>query len=304
MSDPEIIDLADGEQVTENGVYRVHIDRYHNDPDLCDGPSISSTGLRAIMNCPVKYWATSIYNPNRRESPKKQHFTIGKAAHAMILEGELPADQFVASPYDAFRTNEAKAWRDDQLASGLEILKEGDLAAIGDMHRALAADPMIKAGLFEGLVECSLIWKDEKTGIWLRSRPDVIPNDDTLADAKFVADSSVRAICRDIGEYRYNMQFALGVEGMRAVLGRKIENCAIVACEKSYPHVVTVAAIDDIAMDWGARLNRVAIDQFAERMKTMDWPGYEPGAVSVGLPAYEVKRLEAMGAIIPELEPA
>ena len=296
----DIRTLAPGEQVTQNGIYHIPIERYHHDRELCDGPSISSTGLRAIMDCPAKYWATSPYNPKRRTPAPKQHFMIGKAAHSMILEGELPESQFAISPYDAFRTNEAKEWRDEQLAAGKSILKETDLTAIHDMHEALAADPMIKAGLFEGMVECSLIWKDEATGIWLRSRPDVIPNNDTLADAKFVADSSPKAIRRALAEYRYNMQFALGVEGMRVVLGRAIQNCAIVACEKSYPHVVTVAAIDDKAMDWGLRLNRVAIDQFAERMKTNDWPGYDAGAVTVGLPAYEVKRLEAMGAAIPE----
>lgn len=300
MSDIEVRNLADGEQITENGIYRIPIDRYHADPALCDGPSISSTGLRAIMNCPAKYWASSPYNPNRRAPPEKSHFAIGKAAHSIVLEGELPESQFAVSPYDAFRTNEAKAWKAEALASGKSVITKKDLDAIYDMHAALAAEPMIKAGLFEGLVECSLIWKDERTGIWLRSRPDVIPNDDTLADAKFVADASTRAICRDIGEYKYNMQFALGVEGIKVVLGRQIQNCAIVACEKTFPHVVSVAAIDDVSMDWGARLNRVAIDQFAERMKSGDWPGYSEGPVTVGLPAYEIKRLEGMGEIIPE----
>ena len=39
-----------GGQITEAGVYAgVGIERYHHDPDLFDGFSISSSGLRALL---------------------------------------------------------------------------------------------------------------------------------------------------------------------------------------------------------------------------------------------------------------
>lgn len=296
------IKLEPDQTITEDGLYLIDIERYHSDPNLCDGPSVSSSGLRTILDCPAKFWAHSIYNPARRDPPEKETFVIGKAAHAMILEGDLP-DTFVISPYDAFRTKEAKEWRDAHQADGFTILKADQLEQIRDMHAALAAEPMIQQGLFEGLVECSLVWRDKETGIWLKSRPDVIPNDDTLADAKFVADASPRALIRDLTAFKYHMQFALGMEGMAVVLGRVIQNCAIVACEKAYPHVVTIGAIDPITLEWGARLNRLAIREFADRLKSGDWPAYEIGPVTVHLTDWEKKRLEGMKESLPEVVP-
>ncbi len=295
------ITLAHDEQITKPGVYRIPIQRYHNDPDLCDGPSISSSGLRAILDCPAKYWAHSPYNPDRRDPPPKQVFTIGKAAHAIILEGELPEDEFVISPYGEHRTKEAREWKASMEAEGIAILKESELAEITDMHKALLADPLIPS-MFEGEIECSLVFQDEETGIWIKNRPDAIPNDDTLADLKFVADASTTAIWRDVTKYRYHMQMALGGLAMRKVLGRKIQNYALVFCEKTWPHVTNIAALDSEAIIWGHRQNRLAINEFARRMKDKDWPGYELGPVTVSLTDFEKKRLKNMGALLPEAE--
>jgi hypothetical protein len=295
------IKLEPDQQITEDGVYLIPIERYHHDPNLCDGPSISSSGLRTLITCPAKYWAYSIYNPDRREPEEKQVFAFGKAAHALILEGELPPDQFQISPFDSFRTNEAKAWKAEMQAAGITILKEDDMATIADIRQALLREPLIQSGLFDGAIECSLVWRDKKTGIWLKSRPDTIPNDDTLVDAKFVADASPRALSFALADYGYHMQFALGMEGMAVVLKRVIQNCAIVACEKKYPHVTQIGAVDPEALEWGARLNRQAIDEFADRMSTGDWPGYEPGPITIFLPDHVKKRLEANKNIIPEV---
>lgn len=330
----EPIILKPGEQVTKNGLYRIPIERYHRDPFLCDGPSVSSSGLRQVYKVPKKFWAHSIYNPERREPPRKTVFTFGKAAHAITLEGGLPRSEFAVHRFANFSSNEGqphdkyttfadfglrydpgkapkggvsystykKAWKEKAERIGLSVLSLDDIRTIAEIYQAIQAEPQVQTGLFQGLIECCLIWKDEPTGVWIKSRPDVIPFDDTQADAKFVEDASPQAINQAITKYNWHMQFALGVEGIARVMGNMIVNNVIVAVEKTFPHVVTIAPIDDESIAFGIRENRVAIDAFARLMEENDWPGYAPGPVTVGLQAWRKKQLENNKNLLPEVQ--
>ena len=60
----EIRKIAYGEKVTEPGIYDMPINWYHD--DCCDGPSVSSSGLRTIeLESPEHYWAHHPANPDR-----------------------------------------------------------------------------------------------------------------------------------------------------------------------------------------------------------------------------------------------
>ena len=72
--------------IDQPGVYQVPEADYHR-KEICAGPSISSSGLRAIANCPAKYWWNSPLNPNRPEQSEARHFTFGRAAHDLVLDG-------------------------------------------------------------------------------------------------------------------------------------------------------------------------------------------------------------------------
>lgn len=52
---------------------------------------------------------------------------LGELAHMFVLGGD--AKGFVVSPYEAFRTNEAKAWRDARQAEGKTIIRKKEYEA-------------------------------------------------------------------------------------------------------------------------------------------------------------------------------
>ena len=49
---------------------------------------------------------------------------LGELVHMFVLGGE--AKDFVVAPYDAFRSNEAKAWRDARKAEGKTIIRKNE----------------------------------------------------------------------------------------------------------------------------------------------------------------------------------
>ena len=295
----------DGGKIAQPGVYDMPIEAYHG--DCCDGPSISSTGLREIeTRSPAHYWAYSVHNPKRAPQESRRHFDVGKAAHALLLgEGEF-AKRFTIRPtcWPDWRTKEARAWRDEQIKAGLVVLLPEDIDTIRGMRDSLADHPLVQQGILNGHVEKSLIWKDRETGIWLKSRPDVIPADPTIyADLKALGDCSPLAIRRAISDHGYHMQLALGGEGMRELLDIRIENYALMCVEKTPPFAVNFKPIDNEAIWYGARQNRRAIRKAAECFASGRWPAYDDDGITAHLTKYALDRLQKEDAagFLPEI---
>lgn len=291
--------LAEGQKITEPGVYDLSMDRYH--ADICDSPSISSSGLRTIWSqSPAHYWYDSPYNPNRPEPKERPHFSTGKAAHHLLYLGRKGFDaEFVVRPekWKDWRTNDAKEWKAEQLKAGLTIITDGELEAITGMARSLGAHPLVKAGILDGAVERSLIFKDAKTGAWLKSRPDNIPASSGLfADLKTTESVSDESLARSLGSFGYHMQGALVGMAAEAVLGTQMEEFALVWVEKAPPHCARVTVLTGADLERGHLQLRRSIDQFAECVATGVWPG--PGgdrtdAEYLQLPAWAAKQIDA-----------
>lgn len=262
-----------GGKISEPGLYaNLPMSVYHS--DCCVGPSISSTGIKQILECPAKYWAFSPLNPNRIEQETTKALSFGKAAHSIVLEKRLSNREFAVSPFNDFRTKVAQQWRDKAERIGLTVLKPDDLQVIAAMYQQIIKHPVVEAGGLDGLVECSLIWQDQATGIWLKSRPDVVPLDDMTLNYKATADASIRAVSRDVEKYGYYISEAMVAMGMAAVLKRQVTNAGLLNQEKSPPYIVSLYELSDAYMAAGLRMVREGIDTFDRCLKANDWPGY------------------------------
>lgn len=285
-------------KISEPGVYALPIEVYHGQPTV--GPSISSSGLRTIWSqSPAHYYVDSALNLKRAPQPDRPAFALGRLAHKLLLEGsDGLAEEFVTRPeqWSDWRTKDAKQWRDDMIAAGKTVITEADLAAVTGMAESLARHPLVEAGILDGFVERSLLWKDAQTGVWLKSRPDVVPRASGLfSDLKTtnsVADSDLE---RSLSDYGYHMQAALVGMASEAVLGRPMEEFALVWVEKAPPHCVRVTVLTGEDLDRGRQQLRRAIDQFAECVATAEWPG--PGgsrrdAEYLTLPPWAAKQID------------
>lgn len=280
-----------GEPITEPGIYAgVPMISYHG-ADLCAGPSISSSGLRTIFaDCPMSYWIESPYNPNRREPDENDAFTVGRAAHHLVLGEDSFARYYVARPatlngtaWNSNRTD-CKEWLNHCLDQGLTVLTPGQIEMIRGMagllpwqrdledsglkNSALAADAL------GGLVEHTIIARDEETGIFLKSRPDAIPLASTqFADFKTTQSVHWKALTRTLDDFRYDMQAVLASMCLEQAIGHPFTAFAFIFAMKRPPHAVEIVELtdDDLA---DAKLDvQAAIRTFARCMETGRWPG-------------------------------
>lgn len=287
--------------ITEPGIYSgVPMAIYHSQ-ELCDGPSISSSGLRKIFNeSPAHFYSTWDGNPDREDGGESAAFTLGRAAHHLLLGEDEFSTLFIGrpeeiggKPWQGNRT-ECKSWLAEQEATGRTVLKPDDIKVIRGMARSLAAHPLVKAGILNGKVEQSMVWKCKDTGLWKRARPDCIPNaSGDFADLKTCVSVQTDDIQRSIFDHGYAQQGALICEGWHAITGNTASSFSLVFVEKSAPYCARVVTLRDEDLIRAERANYAAMETFSKCLTSNEWPG--PGTADAEylyMPEWAAKKID------------
>ena len=265
-----------GEVIDRPGVYKgVPIEVYHS--DCCDGPSISSSGLREIAppnGCPLKYWDNSYLNPDRAPQEQKDHFNLGHAVHTLLLGEKGFGEKYVVRPkeWKDWRTDAAKEWREAQAKAGKIVLVPENLEQIEGMANRVANDRTFRDAL-DGRAERTIVYRD-KTGVWVKARPDCLPSDTTIADLKTCSDASDRACQVAITKYGYHMQMALISSAIEEVLGIRTTEHFLLFIEAKRPFAYNIKPVDNQYIWYGQRQNRAALNIFADALRSGVWPTY------------------------------
>lgn len=282
----------DGQPITAPGIYSgVPIDIYHG-PELCAGPSISSSGLRTIFaESPMDYWIHSPLNPRRIERTESEAFILGRGAHHLLLGEDDFGRYFVARPEElngkAWNGNrtDCKEWLELAAEAGQTVLTPGQMDSIKGMagilpwqegleDSGLANNSLVRAGALSGLIEHTIIAIDRETGVFLKSRPDVIPTGSReFNDFKTSADVSDEAIRKTLDSYRYDMQADLASTCLEQADGHPFESFGFIFADKKPPHAVNVIELDPEDLAEAAKDNRTALRTFAHCLDTGRWPG-------------------------------
>lgn len=288
-------------KVTKPGAYDGIPSADYHRGDICPGPSLSASGLkRLVLDCPAMFWADSALNPKREEKRTKA-LDFGRAAHALQLGEPEFAAEFVVSPYDDYRTKEAREWRD---AQSRVVVSAAQFETIEAMVAALRATPMVAGAFKDGVPERSFFTKDPETGIWLKVRPDWTPNNlaaSLIQEFKTAADIRPRKLAAAVFEYGYEIQAALQLDVVEAVTGEKPLGIAHVVQEKDPPYLATLHYFTPDQLSFGRTRYRAALRIFAEcwdrhragHPERVAWPGYTTEPIPFETPFYIQKEIEA-----------
>jgi hypothetical protein len=275
-----------GGKITERGVYRsIPIDTYHRDTELFDGFSISSSGLRQVLDRPSLYWGFSPYNPQPFEQEDKKPLEFGKAAHMLVLGEEGFASRYVLRPAKApgdpegrawnANNNFCKAWLKEQDKAGRIVITDTEIQHIRFMRDSLQRHDAIKAQILNGRIERSIF--NKHGSIWLKSRPDVFPVDSgDFVDLKTAASVDDDSLSKAIFNHGYHVQAGLLRMIVREVLGADaFTSFTFVFVEKLPPYDVRVKELKGEDIDLGEMQARRAIATVEQCLKRGEWPGYD-----------------------------
>lgn len=287
-------------KVTEPGWHDGISSADYHSAGICDGPSISASGLKKIaLDCPAIYWTDSPFNPNREEQ-RSEALDFGKAAHALML-GEPQFDaEFVVSPYDDFRKKDAQQWREEQTRV---VVTADQLETIRRMVRELRASPQTANAFRHGTPERSFFTRDAETGIWLKARPDWFPDKPAQ---QFIQEYKTAISVRPdrfgmaAFDFGYDIQAALMVDVVSAVLGERVLGIAHIVQMKTPPYLADFQYFSEAHLERGRRLYRAALRIFAEcwerhlsgKPERIAWPGYRDAPAPILTPYRVARELE------------
>jgi PDDEXK-like domain of unknown function (DUF3799) len=270
----------DGQRISKPGVYaHLPLDDYHRG-DICDGPSLSSTHLRILwQKSPEHFWDQSPLNPAAEPRAETEDFILGRAVHHLICGEAGFANHFVVRPATApdgrawnGNNKTCKDWLAEQRKLRKHVLVPDNIAQIRGMAIKISSHPDAPH-MLNGLVERSIFWRDNETGVWLKARPDIIPT----ASGDFVDLKTTRSVMHvdlvlSLGTFGYVQQGALVLEGARA-LDLEAATFSLVWAEKTRPYSVRTSTLIDDDLMRGTRMNRVAIRTFKTCFESKSWPG-------------------------------
>jgi hypothetical protein len=224
------------------------------DEYLSKSDYVSASDLKTFLKSPRSYF----YDKNRTDpKPDKRHFAVGSALHEYIMEKDQFDKNFLVSPKFDRRTKEGKEkYEEFQLkAQGKTIIDEQEMTMIEQMSINAKMNRTFMELLEGSHYEISCYTVDEKTGLKVRLRPDILPTTrSTIVDIKSCLDSSPKGFKGDVYSYGYSLSSAYYLD----FLGR--ENYVFAAIEKNAPFQASMYVLNDEMTDYGRFQYRMGLD--------------------------------------------
>lgn len=271
-------------------------------------PALSNSGLKTLIDCPAKYYYK--YLSGEYEYKERPSFKIGKATHCYLLEGRKAFEEiYWHNPYSELKKEQliailkADFGYDDSIKKylvsdlmqllldekGIEPkqvhLTKTEMNQIVCMVRSANADKKTKNALSQkGESELSIFWQDEKTGVWLKCRPDFMPYDcKNIPDYKTTESANPKNFYRKFIEYSYHIQASMYRMGIKAVTGIEVQNFFFIAQEKEPPYISQIYLNCDELLLYGEKAIYNAIEKYKECVATGLWNTYSDKVIELSL---------------------
>lgn len=281
-------------KIDQPGIYAIPAAQYHADP--APAPSLSSSIARElIMSSAHHAWWNHPKLNAAYQREENEHFDLGSAAHAFLLEGET---NFVIVPGLDWKKKEAQEAR-------AAARKNGKIALLA--HQWVDLQAMVKAAnqqlelhqdpprpLAVGKPERTLIWK-EAGDIWCRARLDWLHESGLFIDdykstgASANPEAWTRGPLFNMG---HDVQAAFYLRGYRAVFDVDA-TWRFVVQENYPPFALSVIGMTPATLDLANRKVEYALRLWRECIERDRWPGYPQVTCYAEPPPWELARWEA-----------
>lgn len=270
--------------------------QYHADP--CEKISLSNSIAKILVDkTPQHAW---LKHPRlggkstEDEEESNQKFDLGKAAHALLLEG---INKMGVVDHPDWRTKEAKNMRDYFRHEGkLPLLRHqfNDVVAMANAAREYLKTLDFNINLSSGFAEQTLIW-DEEEDYPKRARLDWISS-----DRKIVLDYKTTAgglrydeLARHIEAMGYDIQDAFYSNGVKQLTGKNPKFIFLFQ-EKEAPYLCQAIELDAGFKYLGTEKFSYAVNLWEHCMSEYGannpWPGYMNKVIAIEPPQWSTAK--------------
>lgn len=270
----------------------ISIQDYHSDIAIP-----SKTGLSMLLDRPSRYWKHFLAPPELRESfePSKAQ-REGDAVHVLTLEPDTWDSRYLIVPVQARTTKAFQGAKKDNPHKVCLTMPEYD--HIRRMSDALLDDPKARMYLdLAGEAEKTFYYRDPKTGIDLKARPDFISSDSIyVVDIKTTKDITAYKFLKDSDNYKYWLSPELIFNAVEACRGIRPKAYVFLCVENTGDKVpdTDVFFADPDFLDIGQLKLEEALEILKKCRETGIWPASSDKPTSLGLTSYRMKELERL----------
>jgi hypothetical protein len=232
------------------------------------------------------------------EEMERPAFSVGRATHTLVLEGEQVYDEEVRVKPEAYtndkgerkkwngNANQCKAWEKKARDDGATVISQSDDRCIRAMAHAVRNSTDAMRYLGRGGPETVI--RSTEAGLPLQCRADWITGNqmdpwqwEAIVDLKTC--DHLHGFEGDIFRYHYDRQAAFYQWMVQQETGATLP-FVMVAVEKAPPHSVGVYFLDDAVYERAHRRNEWLIEEVAKHVEANEWPANPPAPITVGLP--------------------
>lgn len=234
----------------------------------------------------------------------KDHFTFGTAFHEAVLEPELFARKYAEQPAD-IKVRRGKAWdafKAEQVAAGLEILRADEIATLDAMQAAVCGNPyavdLIEAA--GNVREATFRTEGSEWGCSLQCRPDVTnPSGcEFSAGVPYNADVKTVASMADFERHFFNFGYYRQqpfYQIVQGICGSFPQRFFYIVVEKQEPFGCSVLEVDSLSFQEGEKEVRESLEKLRQCRESNEWPN-APMTGHIGLPEWRVNQILAVEA--------
>lgn len=268
----------------EPGIHQLTDEEYFA-PGLA-AATLSSSGARTLLapGGPARYR----HQLDTGATVVKREYDLGHAVHTLVLGSGPEPVKVVGSGKDpnAWNTDKTRAEVAAARADGKVPLRPPDYVAAFAMAAAVNMHPIAGKLFTRGEPEQTLIWPDPATGVTCRAKADWL-RPDGIVDLKTAESASEDALVKAVHNHGYYIQDAFYRRGFRATHPGVEPFFALVAVEKTAPHLVHVVQLAERALVHGDRKVAEALEIFRDCTAAGVWPGYpEKEITDIDLPGW------------------
>lgn len=258
--------------------------------DYHANPALGSTSLKTLATRTPAHYRHDKAHPKFSDA-----FTLGTAAHSLILEDDLSGIVVVTA--DNWLTKSAKELKAMALADGKQPLLSKEFDQVMAMREAVKQHPLARAAFTGHEAEQSVFWEED--GLMLKCRPDAW-QPGVLVDLKSTLDANPSEFGKIAAKFGYHQSAAHYIDGVKAATGEELP-FKFVLVEKTAPYFVSVVELDIEAINIGRALNDRAKRIYRECVESNTWPGY-PNADLISLPMWAIYQAEELLGIPRDIE--
>ncbi len=255
--------------------------------------AIGSSSLKVIVEeSPKEYY----YTVNDAPKVEKDAFDLGHALHSVVLEQNT--NTFKLGPEVSSKaTNIWKDAKKEAAAEGKTLLDADQYSRVMRGFEEFCSHPLAHKLVSQcQKIEASGFYVDEKTGLWLKFRPDGYCANDTLGDFIFdyktARSISKRDIDTAIQSYGYHISAAHYIAGIKAITGRDVKDYYFAFQKSSGSMDVRIVRLRDEDIALGMEIREKALMMIADCKLKDSWPGVSDVIEPAGIPDWGARKGE------------